>query len=229
VSCGVGRRHGSDPSLLWLWHRPVATAPIRPLAWEPPYAVGAAQEKGKKTKKKKKKKRKKENTQGRIAGSYGNSIFNFFSSVILGLRPQHMEVPRLGVELELQLPAYTTATATQDLSCICNPYHSSRQRWILNPLIEVRDRTHNLLVPSWICFCCTTMGTRYQSLFLSMALDHLQEEGEAEWKAISSRSPQLPMMKVQNFRIEFCSASCLPGIAGIRAALPPPAFTLGQS
>jgi len=33
-----------DPALLWLWCRPVATAPIRPLAWEPPYAVGAAQE-----------------------------------------------------------------------------------------------------------------------------------------------------------------------------------------
>ena len=37
--CGVGRRHGSDPALLWLWHRPVATAPIQPLAWEPPYAT----------------------------------------------------------------------------------------------------------------------------------------------------------------------------------------------
>ena len=44
MSCGVGRRHGSDPELLWLWRRPVATAPIQPLAWEPPYAVGAAQE-----------------------------------------------------------------------------------------------------------------------------------------------------------------------------------------
>ena len=54
VSCGVGCRRGSDPALLWIWRRPVATAPIRPLAWEPPYAVGAAQEKGKKTKKKKK-------------------------------------------------------------------------------------------------------------------------------------------------------------------------------
>ena len=29
-----------DPALLWLWHRPAATAPIRPLAWEPPYAAG---------------------------------------------------------------------------------------------------------------------------------------------------------------------------------------------
>ena len=50
MSCGVGRRHGSDPALLWLWLRPVATALIRPLAWEPPFAAGAAQEKGKKTK-----------------------------------------------------------------------------------------------------------------------------------------------------------------------------------
>ena len=50
MSCGVGHRHGSDPTLLWLWCRPAATAPIRPLAWEPPYAVGAALEK--KTKKK---------------------------------------------------------------------------------------------------------------------------------------------------------------------------------
>ena len=53
MSCGVGRRHVSDPVLLWLWRRLVATALIRPLAWEPPYAAGAALEKGKKTKKKK--------------------------------------------------------------------------------------------------------------------------------------------------------------------------------
>ena len=44
MSCGVGCRRGSDPALLWLWRRPVATAPIQPLAWEPPYAAGAAQE-----------------------------------------------------------------------------------------------------------------------------------------------------------------------------------------
>ena len=31
-----------DPVLLWLWRGPVATAPIRPLAWQPPYAVGVA-------------------------------------------------------------------------------------------------------------------------------------------------------------------------------------------
>ena len=42
VSCGVGRRRGSHPALLWLWYRPVAAAPIRSLAWEPPYAASAA-------------------------------------------------------------------------------------------------------------------------------------------------------------------------------------------
>ena len=52
VSCGVGCRHGTDPVLLWLGHRLAATAPIRPLAFEPPYAIGAAQEMAKRQKKK---------------------------------------------------------------------------------------------------------------------------------------------------------------------------------
>ena len=51
-SCGVGHRHCSDLALLWLRCRPAAAAPIRPLAWEPPYAECAAL-KGQKTKKKK--------------------------------------------------------------------------------------------------------------------------------------------------------------------------------
>ena len=56
MSCGVGCRRGSDPALLWLWRRPVATAPIQPLAWESPYAAGAAQEIATTKKKKKKEK-----------------------------------------------------------------------------------------------------------------------------------------------------------------------------
>ena len=44
MSCGVGHSRSLDPALLWLWHRPAATAPIRPLAWELPCAAGAAQE-----------------------------------------------------------------------------------------------------------------------------------------------------------------------------------------
>ena len=57
MSYGVGRRHGLDLALLWLWRRLAATAPIRPLAWEPPYATGVALKRTKKTKKKKKKKK----------------------------------------------------------------------------------------------------------------------------------------------------------------------------
>ena len=57
MSCGVGLG-AVDLALLWLWHKPAAVAPIRPLAWEPPYAAGAAQETAKRQKKKKKKKKK---------------------------------------------------------------------------------------------------------------------------------------------------------------------------
>ena len=46
--CGVGHRCSADPTLLWLCHRLVATAPIGPLAWEPPYAMGVVLEKKKK-------------------------------------------------------------------------------------------------------------------------------------------------------------------------------------
>ena len=40
MRCGIGLRCGSDPTLLWLWCRPAAPAPVQPLAWEPPYAMG---------------------------------------------------------------------------------------------------------------------------------------------------------------------------------------------
>ena len=43
MSCGVGYTRGLHLALLWLWHRPAATALILPLvAWEPPHAVGTA-------------------------------------------------------------------------------------------------------------------------------------------------------------------------------------------
>ena len=51
MSCGVGRRCGSDQALLWLWCRPTAVGLIGPLAWELPHAANAAL-KGKKKKKK---------------------------------------------------------------------------------------------------------------------------------------------------------------------------------
>ena len=81
-----------------------------------------------------------------------------------------MEVPRLGVESELQPPAYATATAMRDLSLVCSLHHSSRQHWILNPLSEAKDRTRNLIVPSQIRFCCATMGTPF-GYFLKQHFD----------------------------------------------------------
>ena len=52
-----------------------------------------------------------------------------------------MEVPRLGTESELKLPAYSTATATPDPSHICDLHYSSWQCQMLNPLSEARDQT----------------------------------------------------------------------------------------
>ena len=49
MSGGVGCRHGSDPTLLWLWCRPAAVAPIQTLAWELPYATGATLKRPKKS------------------------------------------------------------------------------------------------------------------------------------------------------------------------------------
>ena len=57
MSCGVGCRRGLDPTLLWLWCRLAAIALTRPLAWELPYAKGAALEKAKRQNKTKQKKK----------------------------------------------------------------------------------------------------------------------------------------------------------------------------
>uniref|UniRef100_A0A8D0QRP6 Origin recognition complex subunit 2 n=1 Tax=Sus scrofa TaxID=9823 RepID=A0A8D0QRP6_PIG len=105
--------------------------------------------------------------------SYKINFLNFFFFTFLGLHSWHMEVPRLGVESELQLPAYTTATGMPDPSGVCDLHHSSQQRQILNPLSEARDQTcilmdtgqvlnllsHNgnsnfLNVLSYNIFCC---------------------------------------------------------------------------
>ena len=77
----------------------------------------------------------------------------------LRLNLQHMEVPRLGVEWELQLLAYITATATAtwDLSLIYNLPHSSWQCQIPGPLGEARHPACLIMNTSQICFCCATM------------------------------------------------------------------------
>ena len=75
-------------------------------------------------------------------------ILRFFFLVFLGPHPQHMEVPRPGVESELLLPACTTAKP--DLSRICDLHHIYWQRQILNPLSKARDQTPIFMVASQV-------------------------------------------------------------------------------
>ena len=72
-----------------------------------------------------------------------------------------MEVPRPGVKLELQLPAYSTATATPDPSHICDLQHSSWQRWVLNPLSEARMEPTSSWILVGLVTTRTTVGTSY--------------------------------------------------------------------
>ena len=81
----------------------------------------------------------------------------FVSLFFLGCTHGIWRFPGLGVELELQMPAY--ATATSDLCRVFDLHHSSGQRQTLSPLSEARDKTCNLMVPSWIRFYCATTGT----------------------------------------------------------------------
>ena len=52
-------------------------------------------------------------------------LFIYLFILFLGLHTQHMEVSRLEVQSEQQLPAYATATATWDPSHDCDLHHSS--------------------------------------------------------------------------------------------------------
>ena len=105
-------------------------------------------------------------TGGVVFVFYGFFCFVFWFFFVLfcflGLHLQHIEVPRLGVESELQLRAYPTATATRDLSRLCDLHHSSWQCHILHPLSRARHQTYILMDTSQICFCWATMS----SLFL---------------------------------------------------------------
>ena len=112
------------------------------------------------------------NTRKTVAELYGSSTLRFFFFFFLfffffELHPWHMEAPRLGVKSELQLPAYTTSTATAiwDPSRVFDLYHSSGQHWILNPLSEARDQTCKLMVPGQIHFGCAITGTPVFRIF----------------------------------------------------------------
>ena len=65
----------------------------------------------------------------------------------------------LGVKSELELLAYTTATAMQDPSRACDLHHSSQHRWVPDPLSKARDRTHILMDLVRFVSAAPTTGT----------------------------------------------------------------------
>ena len=91
---------------------------------------------------------------------------SFLCFAFLGPHPQHREVPRLRVQLELPLPVSTTATAIQDPSLVNDQHYSSWQHQMPNPLSENRDQTIIFMDTSQIGFRCTTTGTSQISLSL---------------------------------------------------------------
>ena len=104
----------------------------------------------------------------------------FFSFVFLGPHPWHMEVPGLGVELEFQLPDYTTATTTPDLSHVCNLTPAHGNTGSFNPLSKARDQTHVLMDTSRARHCWTTMGT--SSIFNKYPVIHGQKSVVTHWE-----------------------------------------------
>ena len=82
------------------------------------------------------------------------------------------EFPRL----ELKPPAYSRATATQDLSHVCDLHHSSRQHQILNPRSKARDQTLFLMDTSWIRLPCATRETPYTDILTELGPERAGEE-----------------------------------------------------
>ena len=91
-----------------------------------------------------------------------SSWFFLLTFFLFRATPMAYGVPRLGVELELQLSAYTTATAILNLSRICDLSHSLYQHWILNTLSKARIWTHILwILVSFLTHWATMVTPRF--------------------------------------------------------------------
>ena len=88
------------------------------------------------------------------------AIFIFFRA-----EPAAYGSSQLVVKLQLQLPAYTTAAATQDLRHVCDLNHRSQQCQIPDMLSEARDWTCILMDSSRIHFRCAMKETPFTPIF----------------------------------------------------------------
>ena len=162
----VGCRHGLDPALLWLWHRWATVALIGPLAWELTYATDVALKSKKQTKN-----NKNINIPKVLCCSFKLALPSLqwlrfcFSNYFRYASPTAYGSSQARGRIRATPAGLPTATATQDLSCVCNLHHSSRRCLILNPLSEAGDQTCNLMVISQIRFLCATVGTPISCLF----------------------------------------------------------------
>ena len=143
----------------------------------------------------------------------------FFFFCFFGPPPKHMEVLRLGIKQELQLPAYTPATAMRDLSRIYDLLHSTRQRRILDPLNKARDRSHILRDTSQVRFHCAT-GTPLSS-FESASVEHQpyawSERGTKDVvvsSALTELTCQRRRQTVNQFIVDNSGKSCKESKAG---------------
>ena len=125
-----------------------------------------------------------------------------------------MEIPRLGVESELQLPVYARATATRDPSHIFDLHHSSQQRRILNPLSEARDWTCVLMDTGQIRFCWTMMGTPNPAILIlphystSLALNGGGGRTKRKFMVTNKMNEEIQLSSeklLHSFALFFCS------------------------
>ena len=110
AGCGMGRRHSSDLAVLWLWCGPAAAAPIRPLAWELPYAKGEAL-KSSKTK------------QNKAEGPFPSHVKELQTSSQLGASPH-------GLTLE---QAYGSCIQSGRRYCFCSGWLNQSRGLSVHP------------------------------------------------------------------------------------------------
>ena len=96
--------------------------------------------------------------------------FSFFFFLFRAAQMAHGSSWARG-ESELQLLAYTAATAKPDLSCICDLRHSLWQCWILNPLSKARDLTHIFSDTRWVLKPLSHSGNSSSSRLSITCLD----------------------------------------------------------